>query len=59
MYKEQLKTLGFSYFDEKRIRSKTGQFLYRLVFVSKNERGLKIWRNVDIKDADGQHEMFP
>ncbi len=56
-YKTQLKTLDYSVFGERVMRSQRGP-LYRLIFASKNAKGLEFWNKVTKLDRDGQSEMF-
>ena len=45
IYQEQLrKHLGYSVFDDEVIRAPNGTRLYRLMYASKHELGLKFWR---------------
>lgn len=57
-YIEQLKgRLGYAAADTKIIKGPKGP-LYRLVYVSKHERGLDFWRKVDHRDRFGQAQLF-
>jgi three-Cys-motif partner protein len=57
-YRAQLaKRLGYRAFGEKIMTSANGP-LYRIIFASKNERGLEFWDKVTRRDRDGQTEMF-
>ena len=57
-YKERLRRrLGYSVFGDKVIRTQRGP-LYRLIFASKNRKGLEFWNKVTKKDRGGQTEMF-
>ena len=53
LYCEQIKTLGYSYFEFEGIPSE-GRRLYWLVFCSKHEAGARIWRNTSEKKPSGQ-----
>jgi three-Cys-motif partner protein len=58
IYLGQLKKLaGYSYFDKVSIRGPAGP-LYRLVFATKHELGLKFWRESVKKDLTGQTSLF-
>jgi hypothetical protein len=53
-YKSQLKKrLGYRVFGEKEMETKNGP-IYRLIFASKNDKGLEFWEKVTQKDRDGQ-----
>jgi three-Cys-motif partner protein len=57
-FRRQLKQrLGYKVFGEKVMRSANGP-LYRLIFASKNPKGLEFWDKVTRRDHGGQHEMF-
>ena len=57
-YKRQLKQrLGYHGFGEKIMRSANGP-LYRLIFASKDPRGLEFWNKVTKREHGGQQEMF-
>lgn len=49
--------LGYVAADTKIVRGPRGP-LYRLVFVSKHERGLEFWKKVDARDRHGQSGLF-
>jgi len=53
LYQGQLASLGYKYFDPKRILMR-GRRLYRLIFFCKNPTGLKLWNNISLKGPDGQ-----
>ena len=58
IYKEQLEErLGYTQFGEKTIYGDHGP-LYRLIYASKHELGLKFWNEAIKKDASGQRELF-
>jgi three-Cys-motif partner protein len=54
LYETQLRSLGYQWFDSKRIYAQGNRPIYRLVFATKHPRGLSIWKNVSIKGLDGQ-----
>jgi three-Cys-motif partner protein len=54
LYENQLRTLGYKYFDDERISNK-GRFLYRLIFCAKHKLAAKLWRKVAKKKPDGQY----
>ncbi len=57
-YRTQLKMeLGYNVFGERVMYSRNGP-LYRLIFASKNPRGLDFWNKATKLDRDGQPEMF-
>jgi len=57
-YKEQLERhLGYRVFGEKVMQSAKGP-LYRLIFASKNAKGLEFWDKVTQKDRSGQHDLW-
>lgn len=59
LYEQQLCTLGYGYFDPKRIPVK-GRPLYRLIFCCKNSTGLKLWHNISLKEPSRQRNFnFP
>lgn len=58
IYKRQLREqLGYDHFGEKVIASQHGP-LYRLIFASKHQLGLKFWHEATSKDIAGQKELF-
>jgi len=57
-YKSQLKKqLGYRAFGEKVMETKNGP-IYRLIFASKNDKGLEFWEKVTQKDRGGQMGLF-
>lgn len=58
LYENQLKKLGFKFFDYIRIRSASNHPLYRLIFASAHPLGLKIWRGIAQNESDGQTSLF-
>jgi len=54
IYVEQIRTLGYEYFDYERIARPDGVFLYQLIFCSRHPRGGEYWRKITRKSADGQ-----
>lgn len=57
VYQRQLRTLGYQYFGEERISGPSGP-LYRLVYASKNDRGLDFWNKAKSKHRTGQGNLF-
>jgi three-Cys-motif partner protein len=57
VYQRQLRTLGYDHFGEQRIEGPAGP-LYRLVYASKNSRGLDFWNKAQSKERDGQGRFF-
>ncbi len=58
IYKDQLrKHLGYAHFGEKTISS-TDKALYRLIYASKHELGLKFWEESLKKEVSGQKHLF-
>jgi len=58
IYKDQLrKWCGYEHFGEEVISGRSGP-LYRLVFATKHETGLKFWDESVKKDAGGQGRLF-
>jgi len=58
IYEEQLRKLGYAYFEDERITRPNGRFLYKLIFCSAHERGAQIWRGVARQKRDGQYDLF-
>ena len=54
LYKEQIRKLGYMYFDQEGIPS-YGQRLYWLVFCSRVKLGADIWRRVALRKPDKQN----
>ena len=57
IYQCQLRGLGFNSFDEK-VMTCNGVPLYRLVYASHHELGLKFWRRALKEDSGGQRNLF-
>jgi three-Cys-motif partner protein len=57
VYKRQLGKLGYGYFGEQRISGRSGP-LYRLVYASKNDRGLDFWEKAKKRERGGQDTLF-
>lgn len=58
-YKRQLQTLGYDYSDDIPIRHPTmNQSLYRLVYASKDQRGLDFWIKSCKKSLKGEIKLF-
>ncbi|QNN22646.1 three-Cys-motif partner protein TcmP [Planctomycetales bacterium ZRK34] len=56
-YLRQLKAIGYYYSRTKVIESDRGP-LYRLIYASKNEHGLKFWDIAESEDVDRQRGLF-
>lgn len=54
IYEQQLRTLGYEFFDYIRIYAQGTRPLYRLIFATKHKMGLTIWQNISTKGRDGQ-----
>ena len=58
IYRDQLERMaGYRFFDELVIRGPSGP-LYRLVYASKSEVGLKFWVESVKKELGGQAKLF-
>jgi three-Cys-motif partner protein len=58
IYKEQLQRhLGYTFFGHKTIESLRGP-LYKLIYASQDELGLKFWNIAIAKDVSGQRNLF-
>jgi len=57
VYKRQLNSIGYTSFGEQRISGPSGP-LYRLVYASKNDRGLDFWNKAKKRDRKGQDSLF-
>jgi three-Cys-motif partner protein len=57
IYEDQLRELGFVFLDYKRITRSDNRPLYRLIFASREETGLKIWSNTSLVDFGGQSSL--
>jgi three-Cys-motif partner protein len=57
VYKEQLKRLGYVGFGEETMRRSKGP-LYRMIFATKDAKGLELWDKVTKLDRHGQKELF-
>ena len=58
IYQSQLERhLGYKVFTHKLIRSQKSP-LHRLIYASKDERGLDFWRKIESKDKGGQRRLF-
>lgn len=60
LYKENLTKLGYlvNSDDEPLMRNKLRGPLYRLLFVSKNPLGIKLWKEVTTRDVYGQRRLL-
>lgn len=59
LYLAKLRSIGYEHFEFERIRAH-GKPLYLLIFCSKHEAGLEIWKNVSMKKPDDQRTFdFP
>lgn len=54
LYQGQIKKLGYRHFDYERISTDRGP-LYRLIYASRNQVGLRIWRGVAQRKPDRQN----
>ncbi|MBN2580188.1 MAG: three-Cys-motif partner protein TcmP [Pirellulales bacterium] len=58
IYKKQMKRLlGYLHFEEKVI-CRRSQPLYRLIYASRSDLGLKFWREAVKQDSSGQRDLF-
>ena len=58
-YQTQLKSrLGYSHFGAENLKLPKGTGLYRILFASRHELGMKFWRESTKTDKDGQSVMF-
>jgi len=63
-YKDKLRLLGYTYQghgdtgDEPVIRNTRGGSLYRLMYFSKHQLGLKLWESISRRDVHGQRRML-
>ncbi|MCD4728549.1 MAG: three-Cys-motif partner protein TcmP [Pirellulales bacterium] len=58
IYKKQLeRLLGYRYFDQKVMES-GGKSLYRLVYASKSELGVKFWKDALKENSSGQRDFL-
>ncbi len=58
-YQTQLKNrLGYSHFGAENLKLPKGTGLYRILFASRHELGMKFWRESTKTDKDGQSVMF-
>jgi hypothetical protein len=56
---ERVRALGYSHYDIKGpLRNESRAPMYHLLFFSKNEAGLRIWRNVHRIGPDGQRSLW-
>jgi len=56
IYQSQLQNIGYLVFSHKRMRSQTSP-LYRMIYASKDERGLDFMQKAQIKDRHGQRDL--
>jgi three-Cys-motif partner protein len=54
LYVQQVRSLGYSFFDYERISMPGGRHLYKLIFCSRDKAGGTIWRRIALKRPDGQ-----
>ena len=54
LYQDQIHTLGYTHFEEERISNSKGRFLYKLIFCTSSDAGIKIWRGVSLRKPGGQ-----
>lgn len=58
VFREQLGKLGFEHVEFEPVYSEGTQRFYQLVFASKNDFGLTLWRRVQAIKPDGQRGLF-
>lgn len=59
IYREQLSSeLGYSVFADEIMRSQRSA-IYRVIYASKNEKGLEFWNKISRIDRSGQQPLFP
>jgi three-Cys-motif partner protein len=59
IYKDQLRShAGYEFFEDEVIRGPQGP-LYRLIYATKDERGVDFWRKSVARELSGQIRMFP
>jgi three-Cys-motif partner protein len=56
LYEENIRGLGYSHFEHKRINGKVGP-LYQLIYCSHHPAGTKIWRGIASTEPDGQRTL--
>jgi len=56
-YIDQIRSLGYEFFDFERISRQDGVFLYQIIFCSRHERGAEFWRKITRRKSDGQTEF--
>jgi three-Cys-motif partner protein len=54
LYKKQIASLGYTFFEEERISNRSGRYLYKLIFCTSAEAGIRIWRGVSLRKPGGQ-----
>lgn len=59
LYQEQLKTLGFNFFEFETVQNSADRDIYKLLYASRVEMGAKIWRGISAVDEGGQRRLFP
>jgi three-Cys-motif partner protein len=57
IYERQIQTLGYRRFDYERISLPSGRFLYVLIFCTRSDAGLKIWKGIAGTKVDGQRSF--
>lgn len=57
-YEAQLKSVGFKHVEHEPVQNASGRDIYKLLFASADEAGVKIWRGVSRKDEGGQNKLF-
>ena len=57
LYIDQIRSIGYMYFEQRRISMTKGQPLYQLIFCSKHSKGVDLWRKVSRILPNGQREL--
>lgn len=57
MYQTQLEGLQYKYFDSISVQNRSGRDIYSLMYASRSEAGIKIWRGISMKDEGGQMSL--
>ncbi len=57
-YTEQLRTIGYSFFETTQVQNSNNRDIYTLLFASAHQLGLKFWDEAKSVDETGQRELF-
>ena len=57
-YMEQLRTLGYEFFDTTQVQNSSNRDIYTLLFASAHKLGLKFWDQAKSVDEGGQRGLF-